>query len=139
MPRSRQRSPQESAPLIETVPGTGDELAPVPSAASTTAETSASRRAALLQVRERIDEMLAYTSPSAPAVEPTWMRISQFARTHHYSAKTVSQWCRLGMPHIGSGHHCRIDVRAAQKWIAEDGPRNAAMRLGMLAHTREAG
>jgi hypothetical protein len=96
-------------------------------------------RAALLSVRAQIDQLLGEAPPQVArdANTRSWMRISEFARAHRYSARTISQWCRLGMPHIGKGHHCRIDVRAAEAWIAAGGPRTAAMRMGMTAHARE--
>lgn len=97
-------------------------------------------RAVLLQMRAQLDELISETPTTparAPADEVRWMRISEFARTHRYSPKTVSQWCRLGMPHIGKGHHCRIDVRAAEKWIADGGAARAAATMGRVAHMKE--
>jgi hypothetical protein len=95
-------------------------------------------RAVLLQMRAQLDELIGETTPAvAPVTEATWMRISEFARTHRYSPKTVSQWCRLGMPHIGKGHHCRVDVRAAEKWIADGGATRAAATMGRIAHMKE--
>ena len=101
-------------------------------------------RAKLLQMRAQIEEMLDETAnesskKASPREALTWMRISEFARTHRYSTKTVSQWCRLGMPHIGKGHYCRIDVRAAEAWLAADGPKRAAMNMGRLAHAKKVG
>ena len=103
------------------------------SVAAERSEDRATQRATLLRVRERIEEMLSAVPPSRPAAAVArgardWMRICEFARTHHYSTKTVSQWCKLGMPHIGNGHYTRIDVREAEKWIADDGPTKAAMK-----------
>ena len=95
-------------------------------------------RATLLQMRAQLDELLGETPPApAPAAQAAWMRISEFAKTHRYSPKTVSQWCKLGMPHIGKGHHCRIDVRAAEKWIADGGATKAATTMGRVAHRKE--
>jgi hypothetical protein len=100
-------------------------------------------RAKLLEMRAQIDQMLGSELDAPPVSQPSpsraWMRMSEFARTHHYSAKTVSQWVRLGMPHIGKRHHCRVNVRAAETWIAEDGPTKAAKAMGMLAHAKEFG
>lgn len=97
-------------------------------------------RATLLQMRAQLDELLGETTtpalaPAAP--QAAWMRISEFAKTHRYSPKTVSQWCKLGMPHIGKGHHCRIDVRAAEKWIADGGATKAATTMGRIANMKE--
>lgn len=95
---------------------------------------------ALLQMRAQIDKLIGATSPTpapVPIDEVRWMRISEFARTHRYSPKTISQWCRLGMPHIGQGHHCRINVRDAEKWIADGGATRAAGAMGKLAHRKE--
>jgi hypothetical protein len=82
-------------------------------------------RATLLRLRQELDALLeetpAGTAPAA-ADEVRWMRIKQFAQEHSYSSRTISQWLKLGMPHIGRGHHRRIDVKAAEKWIAEGGP-----------------
>jgi hypothetical protein len=102
--------------------------------------TDTPTRTKLLQLRAQIDDLLGAGEPAPPhPVEVLWMRISEFARAHRYSAKTISQWCRLGMPHIGQGHHCRINVRAAEKWIAEGGATRVAKIMGRVAHTRQTG
>ena len=96
-------------------------------------------RDTLLRLRQELDALLEETpegTEPAAADEILWMRINQFAKTHHYSSKTISQWVKLGMPHIGRGHYCRINVKAAEKWITEGGPTKAAMSLGMMARAR---
>jgi hypothetical protein len=107
---------------------------------------SAANRAALVQLREQVNaqiDALLEDAPEPPAssaerlrAELVWMKIKQFATAFGYSSKAVSQWCKLGMPHIGKGHYCRIDVRAAKKWLEEGGPTKAAMLLGKHAHMR---
>jgi hypothetical protein len=105
---------------------------------------SAANRAALVQLREQVNaqiDALLDDAPAAPAAvsvraESVWMRMKHFATAFGYSPKAVSQWCKLGMPHIGKGHYCRIDVRAAKTWLQEGGPTKAAMLLGKHAHMR---
>jgi hypothetical protein len=105
---------------------------------------SVANRAALVQLREQVNaqiDALLDDAPAPPAAVPAraesvWMRIKHFATAFGYSPKAVSQWCKLGMPHIGKGHYCRIDVRAAKTWLLEGGPTKAAMLLGKHAHMR---
>lgn len=107
---------------------------------------SAANRAALVRLRDQIiaqiDALLEDApEPSASSderlrAELAWMKMKEFATAFGYSTKAVSQWCKLGMPHIGKGHYCRIDVRAAKKWLEEGGPTQAAMLLGKNAHRR---
>ena len=108
---------------------------------------SAANRAALVQLRDQVNAQIdalldeapdARTRPVSVPVqaEAVWMRMKQFATAFGYSPKAVSQWCKLGMPHIGKGHYCRIDVRAAKTWLQEGGPTKAAMLLGKHAHMR---
>jgi hypothetical protein len=108
---------------------------------------SAANRAALVQLRDQVNaqiDALLDDAPAAPAppaavparAESVWMRMKQFATAFSYSPKAVSQWCKLGMPHIGKGHYCRIDVPAAKTWLQEGGPTRAAMLLGKHAHMR---
>ena len=107
---------------------------------------SAANRAALVQLRDQVNaqfDALLDEAPDAPA-PPTkprstvadWMRMKNFAAAFGYSPKTISQWCKLGMPHIGKGHYCRIDVRAAKKWLEEGGPTRSARLMGAHAHLR---
>ena len=106
---------------------------------------SAANRAALVQLRDQVNAQIdalldeapdARTGPAAVHAESVWMRMKQFATAFGYSPKAVSQWCKLGMPHIGKAHYCRIDVRAAKTWLQEGGPTKAAMLLGKHAHMR---
>lgn len=108
---------------------------------------SAANRAALVQLREQVNAQIDALLEDAPDTrtartvtpvhaESVWMRIKHFATAFSYSSKAVSQWCKLGMPHIGKGHYCRIDVRAAKTWLQEGGPTKAAMLLGKHAHMR---
>jgi hypothetical protein len=110
---------------------------------------SAANRAALVQLRDQVNAQIdallddAPAAPEAPAqatkphsIVADWMRMKNFAAAFGYSPKTISQWCKLGMPHIGKGHYCRIDVRAAKKWLEEGGPTRAARLMGAHAHLR---
>jgi hypothetical protein len=73
-------------------------------------------------------------APSAEA--PEWMPIGKFAKRHGYAERTVSRWVRLGMPHVGRGRNCRINVSKARAWISEDGAKKAVLQLGQAAHLR---
>jgi len=98
----------------------------------------------LQDFRDLADELLraaAGTSTgaqAAPASQPQrqWMRISEFARAHGYAQRTVASWVKLGMPHVGTGRHCRIQVAAAEQWLRDGGPANARRMLGMKSHGR---
>ncbi|MGK3961353.1 hypothetical protein WMF01_12300 [Sorangium sp. So ce1667] len=64
----------------------------------------------------------------------TWLPIGKFAKTYNYSTKAVSRWVRLGMPHVGKGRNCRIDVERAVAWLDEGGPAKELRRRGAEAH-----
>ncbi len=82
-------------------------------------------------------ETWARPAPAAASVEqPRWLPIGRFAEAYNYSTRSVSRWVKLGMPHVGSGRNCRINVVAALRWIEDGGPKNAIRELGADAHAR---
>lgn len=87
-----------------------------------------SLRDELLEMRARIDRML-QELPSAPvvALEPRYEKLPAYAKRKGLSARTIRDYCELGMPHEGSGHNRRVIVSAADEWIASGGPRRARM------------
>jgi hypothetical protein len=72
----------------------------------------------------------------APGEQPRWLAIGRFAKEYKYSTRSVSRWVKLGMPHVGSGRNCRINVAAALLWIEDGGPAKAIRKLGADAHAR---
>ncbi len=93
-------------------------------------------RAHLLALRSEIDAILSKldgAGPSAPA-PARFMKVADFAKAHALSARTIRDYCDLGMPHRGEGKGRRIVVAEADEWIAAGGPRRArAERKGKAA------
>lgn len=90
---------------------------------------SPAERATLLAMKAQIDAMLGGTEEPAappPPAEPKRMRVSTFARARGYAARTITDWCNAGMPHVGKGAARRVLVAEADRWIADDGPARAA-------------
>ncbi len=56
-----------------------------------------------------------------------FMSCPQFATKRNLSARTVREYCELGMPHSGDGKGRRVHVQEAIAWIENGGPRRARM------------
>lgn len=70
----------------------------------------------------------------AQAGEPNRMKVSAYARSRGYAARTVSRYCQLGMPSVGRGKARRVLVHEADEWIASGGAAAAAKAEGGKAH-----
>jgi hypothetical protein len=86
----------------------------------------------LLELRARIDRLLEEV-PAAPALAVVstaqrYMKVPAYAKSRGLSARTIRDYCDLGMPHEGRTHNRRVLVAEADQWIREDGPRRARMR-----------
>jgi hypothetical protein len=68
------------------------------------------------------------------AGELTRMKVSAYARSRGYAARTVSRYCQLGMPSVGRGKARRVLVHEADQWIASGGAAAAAKAEGGKAH-----
>lgn len=90
-------------------------------------------RARLLSLRSEIDALLVEVGVDVAAPEPApvrrLMKLPEFAEVQGYSARTVRDYCELGMPHQGEGRGRRVLVQEAIAWIAEGGPRKARAML----------
>lgn len=49
----------------------------------------------------------------------SYAKLSEFAKARLYSATTVREWVREGLPRIGAGKSLRIIVEEADRWITE--------------------
>lgn len=99
-------------------------------------------RAALLAAKQSCDDALRLLpAPPAPESHPErekqFMRVSAYAKSRGYIPGTISDWCKLGLPHIGQGQARRIRVREADDWIAAGGAKAAAAKAGALAFRKE--
>jgi hypothetical protein len=83
----------------------------------------------LLEMRERIDRILRELPEhsSASVAAPRYLKIPQYADRKGLSARTIRDYCELGMPHEGKGHTRRVIVESADSWIAAGGPQLARM------------
>ncbi len=85
----------------------------------------------LLAIRGRIDALLAELPETAGAPRQTqdrrFLSVGDFAELRGYSARTIRDWCDLGMPHSGDGRGRRVHVAEAITWIDTGGPKRARM------------
>ena len=86
-----------------------------------------------MQMRAELDALLAeLPADDAPnAVQPArYLSVTKFAKLRDLSARTIRDYCDLGMPHSGEGHNRRILVTEAVAWIESGGPKKARMARG---------
>jgi hypothetical protein len=55
------------------------------------------------------------------------MSVPKFAASRGFNARTVRDYCDLGMPHVGEGKGRRILVADAVTWLENGGPKRARM------------
>ena len=88
-----------------------------------------SLRDELLELRARIDRLLEEvpTQPTLSVVSTAqrYMKVPAYATKTGMSARTIRDYCDLGMPHEGRGHSRRVLVAEADQWIKEGGPQRA--------------
>jgi hypothetical protein len=95
-------------------------------------------RARLLSMRAEIDALLAAlpddgrAATATPMATRRFMKIAEFGKLHGFCARTIREYCDLGMPHQGEGKSRRILVAEAEAWLAAGGPR--AARLATRGH-----
>jgi hypothetical protein len=82
-------------------------------------------RARLLALRAELDDLLAEAGAEPTVASARFMKIPDFAEANGYSARTVRDYCDLGMPHRGEGRARRVLVQEAIAWIDDGGPRKA--------------
>lgn len=83
----------------------------------------------LLQMRTEIDQILGEMTdvPRPPVPASRFMSVPQFATSRGFNARTVRDYCDLGMPHVGEGKGRRILVAEAVAWLENGGPKRARM------------
>lgn len=86
-------------------------------------------REELVAIRSRIDALLKELPEQQPvrAVERRYMKVGDFAALRGYSARTIRDWCDLGMPHSGEGSARRVHVAEAILWIESGEPKRARL------------
>jgi hypothetical protein len=94
-------------------------------------------RSELLRLRSELDRLLE-RMPDEPgesrtmnlqhAVRPgRYMKVPAYAELKGLSARTIRDYCDLGMPSEGVGRGRRVIVAEADAWLASGGPSAARM------------
>lgn len=80
-------------------------------------------------VVEKLARRLA--TPVSPAPAPPvkkFATVSEYAERVGYSRSTVGAWVKSGLPCVSSGRGHRVNVAAADAWLAAGGAKAAARR-----------
>jgi hypothetical protein len=81
----------------------------------------------VLRMKAELDAILAelpeHGPPAAPTQHARYMTVPGFASMRGYSARTVRDYCDLGMPHTGEGKGRRVHVAEAIAWLEAGGPK----------------